>query len=174
MRPDPTALRVRPATAADLEPVAALHTRAHAAYDRARLPGLPFDAPAAHARHRGTWERALAQDTTRVLCAERHGTVLGAACYGPAAAPHTVTLHQLHIDPAHWRTGVGGALHTACRTAWRSAGHHRATLEVLWHNRRARAFYAAHGWHPDPLRAPAPDATHLGLVLSLVPRPGGR
>ncbi|MEV0372720.1 GNAT family N-acetyltransferase [Streptomyces sp. NPDC050636] len=165
-------LQVRAATPADLEAIAALHTRARAAYARNRVPDAPFDAPAEHARRRAAWERVLSRDTP-TLCAVRHGTVIGAASYRARrsgardAAPGTVELHQLHVDPGHWGTGVGRALHTACLHAWRAAGHSRAVLEVLWHNHRARTFYTGLGWRPDPDRRPAPDATHLTLVLPL-------
>ncbi|UQA96149.1 GNAT family N-acetyltransferase [Streptomyces halobius] len=175
-------LRVRAATPADLETIAAVHTRARAAYARARVPDAPFDAPAEHARRRAAWAHVLGRADTAGLCAERHGTVVGVASYlaCPATCGHrpagTVTLQQLHVDPGHWGTGVGRALHTACLHAWRAAGHSRAVLDVLWHNHRARAFYAGLGWRPAPDRRPAPDASHLTLVLPLAPDvpPAGR
>ncbi|MFE3653693.1 MULTISPECIES: GNAT family N-acetyltransferase [unclassified Streptomyces] len=177
--PHPTP-QVRPATPADLEPIAALHTAARAAYLRGRMPDAPFDAPAEHARWRDAWHRLLHHDEAPTLCAVRHSTVVGAASYLPhaptargdghrAAPADTVTLHQLHVDPAHWGTGVGRALHAACLHAWRAAGCSRAVLDVLWHNHRARTFYSRLGWCPDPDRRPAPDATHLALTLSLTP-----
>ncbi|MGW1378310.1 N-acetyltransferase family protein [Streptomyces sp. NPDC002446] len=179
--PDATALRVRAATRADLDAIAALHTAARAAHHHARFPGIPFDARAEHTRRRHAWSRALHRDDTPVLCAVRHGTVVGAVAYVPHAStarghPHrddgsrpTVELHQLHVDPAHWGTGVGRALHTACLHAWRTAGFARAVLDVRWHNHRARGFYSGLGWHADPDRRPAPDATHLTLRLDLAP-----
>jgi RimJ/RimL family protein N-acetyltransferase len=165
--PDAPAPRVRAATAADLAAIVTLHTRARAAYARARVPDAPFDTPAEHARGHTLWDRVLDREDTPVLCAERGGTVIGAAAYRRRADPDTVTLHQLHVDPAHWGTGVGRALHTACLHAWRTAGCSRAVLDVLWHNRRARAFYTRLGWQPDPAHRPAPDATHLALALTL-------
>ncbi|UKY49455.1 GNAT family N-acetyltransferase [Streptomyces inhibens] len=166
------ALQVRAATHADLAAIAALHARARAAYHRARFPDAPFDAVAEHARWHDAWARVLDRDDTPALCAVRHHTVLGAASYRPRTDRHgpTVTLHQLHVDPAHWGTGVGRALHTACLDAWRAAGFSRAVLDVLWHNHRARAFYTGLGWRPDPDRRPAPDATHLTLALDLAPQ----
>ncbi|KUL43074.1 GCN5-related N-acetyltransferase [Streptomyces sp. NRRL F-4489] len=160
--------RVRPATPADAEPIAALHTAARAAYLRGRVPDAPFDTAAEHARWRDAWTRLLHGDDTPALCAVRDGGVIGAAAYH-RTAPATVQLHQLHVDPAHWGTGAGRALHAACLGAWRAAGFSHAVLDVLWHNHRARAFYARLGWHPDPARRPAPDATHLALTLPLDP-----
>ncbi|MEW9520116.1 GNAT family N-acetyltransferase [Streptomyces tubercidicus] len=185
--PDAAALQVRAVTAADLDAIAALHTRARAAYHRARFPGAPFDVPAEQARWHEAWSRDLARDDTPALCAARYGTVIGAASYRHRAdhrlADHrpvpAVTLHQLHVDPGHWGTGVGLALHHACLRAWHAAGVSRAALDVLWHNHRARAFYTRLGWRPDPDRRPAPDATHLTLTLDLTtvpapPAPDGR
>ncbi|MCK7621945.1 GNAT family N-acetyltransferase [Streptomyces sp. RS10V-4] len=159
---------VRPATPADLEPIAALHTAARAAYLRGRVPDAPFDTAAEHARCRDTWTGVLHRADTLALCAVRGGTVIGAAAYRHRVRA-AVQLHQLHVDPAHWGTGAGRALHAACLHAWRTAGCSRAVLDVLWHNHRARAFYARLGWHPDPERRPAPDATHLALTLPLDP-----
>ncbi|MEW1660700.1 GNAT family N-acetyltransferase [Streptomyces sp. NPDC093707] len=171
--PHPTP-QVRPATAADLEPIAALHTAARAAYLRGRVPNVPFDARAEHARRREAWARVLHGDGTPALCAIRCDRVVGAAAYLPHTSTvrepgATVTLHQLHVDPAHWGTGVGRALHAACLRAWHTAGFTRAGLDVLWHNHRARTFYTRLGWCPDPDRRPAPDATHLALTLTLAP-----
>ncbi|MER6308483.1 N-acetyltransferase family protein [Streptomyces sp. NPDC001739] len=177
--PDTAVLRVRGATRGDLPAIAALHAGARAAYHRARHPGAPFDIPAEQARWHDAWARVLDRADAPALCAERHGTVVGAASYLPHAstargeshrsgtARPTVALDQLHVAPAHWGTGVGGALHTACLRAWRTAGFSRAVLDVLWHNHRARAFYDRLGWRPDPDRRPAPDATHLTLALDL-------
>lgn len=81
----------------------------------------------------------------------------------------TVKLHQFHVDPTHWGTGIGRALHGGCLRAWHTDGFARAVLDVLWHNHRARAFYTGLGWQPDPDRRPAPDATHLTLTLELAP-----
>ncbi|MGY5137831.1 N-acetyltransferase family protein [Streptomyces nigrescens] len=178
--PDEAALRVRAATAADLAAIAALHTGARAAYHRARFPDAPFDLPAEQARWHDAWSHDLARDDTSALCAARHGTVVGAASYRHRAGhPPAVTLHQLHVDPGHWGTGVGLALHHACLRAWHAAGISRAALDVLWHNHRARAFYTRLGWRPDSDRRPAPDATHLTLTLDLAtaqtpPAPAGR
>ncbi|WP_234024993.1 GNAT family N-acetyltransferase [Streptomyces sp. MspMP-M5] len=172
-RPVSPAPEVRPATPADVERIAALHTAARAAYLRARVPDAPFDAPAEYARRWDAWDRMLHRDRAPTLCAVRHGTVLGAASWGePQHSPHTgpastVELRQLHVDPAHWGAGVGRALHAACLHAWRAAGFSRAVLDVRWHNRRARAFYHRLGWRPDADRRPAPDATHLALTLPL-------
>ncbi|MBZ4019250.1 GNAT family N-acetyltransferase [Streptomyces purpurogeneiscleroticus] len=164
-------LTVRAAAPRDLDALAALHSGARARYFRGRLPDALLDTPAERARSRETWQQALACPETTVLCAERSGAPVGVAAYRPGkdVPPGGVELSQLHVDPAHWRTGVGSALHDACVSAWHTAGHATARLQVYWHNRRARDFYARHGWRPDEGRRPAPDDTHIGLALTLAP-----
>ncbi|MFI9025814.1 GNAT family N-acetyltransferase [Streptomyces sp. NPDC053560] len=164
-------LTVRAAVPGDLDSILALHGRARASYYRGRLPDALLDDPAEQARWREAWAAAVERPDGTVLCAERAGTAVGVASFRreEGALPDGVVLHQLHVDPAHWRSGVGTALHDACVTAWRTAGHATARLQVYWHNRRARDFYARHGWLPDDTRRPAPDATHLGLLLTLTP-----
>ncbi|KPC60067.1 GNAT family N-acetyltransferase [Streptomyces chattanoogensis] len=164
--PAPAGLRVRAAAPGDLPAIARLHAAARAAYQHARFPGAPFDTAAERDRWHAAWGRVLDRDDTPALCAVRRDTVVGAASYR-RSGPAVVTLHQLHVDPGHWGTGVGRALHAACLHAWRAAGCSRAVLEVLWHNHRARAFYTGLGWRPDPDRRPAPDASHLSLTLPL-------
>ncbi|WP_308461250.1 GNAT family N-acetyltransferase [Streptomyces sp. Ru73] len=162
---------VRAAVPGDLEAIVALHTRARASYYRGRLPEALLDDPAERARWREAWAGAIERPDDTVLCAERAGTTVGIASFRgeEPARPDVVMLHQLHVDPAHWRSGVGSALHGACVSAWRAAGHSAARLQVYWHNRRARDFYARHGWRPDESRRPAPDDTHLSLLLTLSP-----
>ncbi|MFD7667249.1 GNAT family N-acetyltransferase [Streptomyces sp. NPDC059788] len=167
----PAATDIRNATAADLEAITDLHVRARARYYRGRVPEAQLDDPAGRARWRDGWAHTLARTDATVLCAERDGAVVGVASYrreGGAPAG-TVELLQLHVDPDRWRAGIGTALHRACEAGWRSAGAATAHLEVYWHNRPARAFYTRHGWQPDTARRPAPDATHLDLVLPLTP-----
>ncbi|MFI8998378.1 GNAT family N-acetyltransferase [Streptomyces sp. NPDC053542] len=164
-------ITVRAAVPGDLDAIVALHARARATYYRGRLPDALLADPAGTARRRTGWAGAVERPDTTVLCAERAGTTVGVASFRreDGAPADAVVLHQLHVDPAHWRTGVGTALHDACVAAWHAAGHPRARLQVYWHNRRARDFYARHGWRPDEGRRPAPDDTHLSLTLTLAP-----
>ncbi|MFI2240987.1 GNAT family N-acetyltransferase [Streptomyces chrestomyceticus] len=166
-----SATLVRDATAADLDVIADLHQRARATYYRGRVPDAVLDDPAERERWRDGWARSLARTDGTVLCAERDGAVVGVASYRreDGAPEDTVKLFQLHVDPDRWRDGIGSALHRACVAGWRAAGVTTARLDVYWHNRRARAFYDRHGWQPDDSRRPAPDATHLDLVLPLSP-----
>ncbi|MFK0256909.1 GNAT family N-acetyltransferase [Streptomyces sp. NPDC090445] len=156
---------IRAAHAADVDAIAALHTRARATYYRGRLPEEAYAGAAELAASREGWSRAVARSEAegRVLCAEEDGRLAGVAAFRTGAGETTLT--QLHVDPALWRRGIGAALHTACLDAWRAAGVDRVRLEVYEHNLRAQAFYARHGWRQDP--AVPRSGTHLTLVLEV-------
>ncbi|MCJ1680299.1 GNAT family N-acetyltransferase [Streptomyces sp. APSN-46.1] len=161
---------IRTALAADLDAIAALHTRARATYYRGRVPEEAYAGDAELARTREGWSRAVARaaDDGGVLCAEQDGALTGVAAFRTAAGETTLT--QLHVDPDHWRRGTGAALHAACLDAWRRAGVRRVRLEVYAHNLRAQAFYAAQGWRAD--LAGTRSGSHLTLWLSVAPESG--
>ncbi|MCB8904847.1 MULTISPECIES: GNAT family N-acetyltransferase [unclassified Streptomyces] len=154
---------IRLATPADLDAVVALHTEARATYYRGHIPDADFLGPGEIARSRAGW--AAAVERGAVLCAVRDGELAGIAAYGERDGRTHLT--QLHVLPARWRAGVGTELHAACVDDWRAAGVTEARLEVFEKNERAQAFYAAHGWTPDP-EAPR-DGDHLVLRLTLGP-----
>lgn len=156
---------IRTALPADVAAIAALHTRARATYYKGRVPEQVYAGEAELARSREGWARAVGRSESqgRVFCAERDGELAGVAAF--LTADGETTLTQLHVDPDQWRRGTGAALHAACLAAWRRAGIERVRLEVYAHNLRAQAFYAAHGWHPDP--AEAPSGTHRTLWLEV-------
>ncbi|WP_405852948.1 GNAT family N-acetyltransferase [Streptomyces sp. NBC_00090] len=160
-------IRIRYATADDLDAVTVLHAEARATYYRGHLPESDYAGPEELARSRTGWAGAI--DRGAVLCAELggevEGEVAGIAAYGERDG--LMYFSQLHVAPAHWRRGVGGALHAACAEAWRAAGVTTARLEVFEKNERAQAFYAAHGWTPDP-ESPR-SGNHLVLRLTLGP-----
>lgn len=144
---------IRTAQPADLDAIAALHARARATYYRGRIPEEAYGGAAELARTREGWSRAVARAAADggVLCAESGGELTGVAAFRTADGETTLT--QLHVDPVHWRRGTGAALHGACLDAWRRTGVRRVRLEVYEHNLRAQAFYATHGWLPDPVGA---------------------
>ncbi|MFJ3973627.1 GNAT family N-acetyltransferase [Streptomyces sp. NPDC090021] len=156
---------IRNARPADLDAIAALHTRARATYYEGHIPEEAYAGEAELARTREGWALAVARDATEggVLCAEVGGELAGVAAYRTQDGRTTLT--QLHVDPVHWRRGTGGALHAACVAAWRRSGVRRVRLEVYEHNLRAQAFYAAHGWLPDP--ADTPSGSHRTLWLDV-------
>ena len=56
-------------------------------------------------------------------------------------------VQQLYVDRSARGTGVAAALLRTAEDEIRAGGHKCAWLAVVAGNRRARAFYARHGWH---------------------------
>lgn len=146
---------IRTVLPAEAEAVAALHTRARATY---YPDGLPDDGT----DWLTTWRSAIERPDGHVLCAVEQGRIIGLASFRtPEGAPaETVKLFQFHVDPDHWRAGIGTALHAACVEQWRADGRRTAVLDVHADNRRAQSFYARHGWTTDPAE---PGDHHLHL-----------
>ncbi|QKW05808.1 GNAT family N-acetyltransferase [Streptomyces sp. NA04227] len=167
---------IRNALPTDAEAVAALHHRARSTYYPDGLPDDGIDWP-------GRWREVIARPDTVVLCAVPEAgqapaqdgpEVAGIASFRTAegAGEETVKLYQFHVEPARWRAGIGTALHAACVAGWQRQGRRFAVLDVHVDNARARAFYAHHGWTPDPAFPPAEGDHHLALRLE-VPLLGG-
>jgi GNAT superfamily N-acetyltransferase len=83
------------------------------------------------------------------------------------APADTVKLFQFHVDPVHWRRGIGAGLHAACVEEWQADGKRAAVLDVHAGNERARAFYTRQGWVPDPEHPLAEGDHHLRLRFSV-------
>ncbi|MEU1043175.1 GNAT family N-acetyltransferase [Streptomyces sp. NPDC005551] len=149
---------IRTALPAEAPAVAALHARARATY---YPDGLPDDGTDWLAN----WRSAIDRPEGHVLCLVERGRIAALASFRtPEGAPRdTVKLFQFHVDPDHWRTGLGTALHAACVEEWQADGKRAASLDVHVENLRARAFYARRGWVPDPEHPPAEDDHHLVL-----------
>ncbi|WP_173877766.1 GNAT family N-acetyltransferase [Streptomyces sp. 3214.6] len=149
---------IRTAVPAEAETVAALHARARATY---YPDGIPQDGTDWLAN----WRTAIERPDGQVLCVVERGRIVGLASFRTpqGAGADTVKLFQFHVDPDHWRGGIGTALHTACAEQWRADGRRTAVLDVHVDNRRAQAFYARQGWFPDPQNPPAQGDHHLFL-----------
>ncbi|MEU9442638.1 GNAT family N-acetyltransferase [Streptomyces sp. NPDC048304] len=150
------ALTIRTALPAEADVIADLHVRARATY-------YPDGLPQADVDWREAWHGSLGRPDGHVLCAVQQGRIVGIASFRtPDGAPaDEVKLFQFHVDPDHWRSGIGTALHTACVEEWRAGGKRTAVLDVHRNNRRAQAFYARQGWAPDPENPPAEGDHHL-------------
>ncbi|WP_367324087.1 N-acetyltransferase family protein [Streptomyces sp. HUAS ZL42] len=153
---------IRTAVPAEVEAVVALHARARATYH-------PHGAPQEGTDWLADWRAAIERPDGHVLCVVVEGRIVGLASFRTpeGCAPDTVKLFQFHVDPGHWRSGVGTALHTACVEEWRADGRRTALLDVHVDNRRAQAFYARQGWVPDPRNPPAEGDHHLHLRFSV-------
>ncbi|MET7682928.1 GNAT family N-acetyltransferase [Streptomyces sp. NPDC005423] len=149
---------IRTALPAEAEAVTDLHARARATY---YPDGFPDD---------GTdwldaWSSALARPDGQVLCAVEQGRLVAIASFRvpEETGRDTVKLFQFHVDPGHWRSGIGTALHAACVEQWRADSRRTAVLDVHAGNDRARAFYARQGW----LAEPSDGGHHLRLRLDV-------
>ncbi|WP_309093561.1 GNAT family N-acetyltransferase [Streptomyces sp.] len=150
---------IRTVLPAEVEHVVALHARARATY----YPGgVPQDGTDWHA----AWRSALTRPDGRVLCVVEEGRIAGLASFRtPEGAPSdAVKLFQFHVDPDHWRRGVGSALHAACVEEWQADRRRTAVLDVHVDNRRAQDFYRRHGWVPEPAE---PGDHHLRMRFAL-------
>jgi ribosomal protein S18 acetylase RimI-like enzyme len=151
---------IRTVLPAEVADVVALHARARATYYPGGVPQDGTDWSA-------SWAGALARPDGRVLGVVEAGHIIGLASFRtPEGAPaDTVKLFQFHVDPEHWRAGVGTALHAACVEEWRADARRTAVLEVHIGNQRAQGFYRRQGWAPEP---PGPGDHHL-LMRFAVP-----
>ncbi|MGW1213301.1 N-acetyltransferase family protein [Streptomyces sp. NPDC002499] len=158
---------IRTVLPAEVATVTALHARARATYYPEGVPDDGTDWLAA-------WQGAIERPEGHVLCLVERGRIVGLASFRtPQGAPaDTVKLFQFHVDPDHWRSGVGTSLHTACVEQWRADGRRTAVLDVHVDNRRAQAFYARLGWTPDPENLPV-DGDHHRYLRFTVPGAGG-
>ncbi|MFJ5994631.1 GNAT family N-acetyltransferase [Streptomyces sp. NPDC092370] len=136
---------IRTVLPAEVADVVALHARARATY----YPGGP---PQDGTDWSASWRGALTRPDGRVLCVVEAGRIIGLAsfCVPEGAPVDRVKLFQFHVDPGHWRRGVGAALHAACVEEWRADGRREAVLDVHVDNLRAQAFYRRMGWAPEP------------------------
>lgn len=153
---------IRTALPAEAAAIAALHARARATYYPDGIPQDGTDWLAA-------WQSVIGRPDGHVLCVVDEGRIRGIASFRtPEGAPaETVKLFQFHVDPDHWRGGIGTALHAACVEEWQADGKRVAVLDVHVDNRRAQAFYARQGWVPDPENPSAEGDHHLYLRFSV-------
>ncbi|MGW3286631.1 N-acetyltransferase family protein [Streptomyces sp. NPDC001002] len=153
---------IRTVLPAEAATVTALHARARATYYPEGVPDDGTDWLAA-------WQGAIARPEGHVLCLVEQGRIVGLASFRtpPGAPADMVKLFQFHVDPEHWRSGVGTSLHAACVEQWRVDGRRTAVLDVHVDNRRAQAFYARLGWTPDAENPPVEGDHHRYLRFTV-------
>ncbi|MFF7312531.1 GNAT family N-acetyltransferase [Streptomyces sp. NPDC008137] len=156
---------IRTVLPAEVPDIVALHARARATY-------YPDGPPQDGTDWTASWRTAVARPDGRVLCVVEAGRIIGLASFRtPEDAPaDSVKLFQFHVDPGHWRRGVGAALHTACVEEWQADGRRAAVLDVHVDNRRAQGFYRRQGWVPEPV---GPGDHHLLMRFALPARAPG-
>lgn len=151
---DPSAVVVRPATAADesvLGRLGALMVRTHHKLDPARF----IAATPRTERGYGAWLASqIEEPDVVVIVAERAGEVVGYA-YAGVEGPDYMALrgpagviHDLLVDPAHRGSGVGTRLLHAALAALAARGAPMAVLSTASRNEAAQRLFRRAGFRP--------------------------
>jgi len=154
---EPAAVIIRAATKADLPALgrlAVLLVRLHHDFDQARFMAATDQTERGYGSYLGA---QLAEPETTVLVATVDGTVVGYAwgsmdgidymsLRGPAAV-----LHDLVIDEAMRRRGIGSLLLDAAMAALEAAGARQFVLSTAARNESAQRLFARHGFRPTML-----------------------
>lgn len=146
-------VNIRLATTDDARAIAEIHVRAWQAAYQGLIPEEHLLSMSVD-RREGKWLETLATGPGETRVAEDEGRILGWISTGPSrdedATPQTGELYAMYLHPDHWRQGIGQALWEAGKASLVAAGFQAATLWVLTGNERARRFYEANGFAPDP------------------------
>lgn len=151
------AVVIRSATQADLPALgrlAVLLVRLHHEYDRARFMAATDQTERGYGSYLGS---QLTEPGTTVLVATIDGTVVGyawgslegidyMALRGPAGV-----LHDLVIDEACRRRGIGSLLLDAAVAALEAAGARQFVLSTAARNEQAQRLFVRHGFRPTML-----------------------
>ena len=148
----PPAVRIRPATPADLKAIGrlgALLVRTHHDFDPDRFIAAM---PRTEDRYGSFLGTQLEEPSIIVLVAERDGEVIGytyagvegydyMALRGPAGV-----LYDIVVDPAHREQGVGRALLDATLETLKAKGAPRVVLSTAEGNKSAKRLFARAGF----------------------------
>ncbi len=151
------AVTIRAATKADLPALgrlAVLLVRLHHDLDRARFMAATDQTERGYGSYLGS---QLTEPGTTVLVASVEGTVVGYAWgslegidYMSLRGPAGV-LHDLVIDDAYRRRGIGSLLLEASITALEAVGARQFVLSTAARNEHAQRLFARHGFRPTML-----------------------
>jgi RimJ/RimL family protein N-acetyltransferase len=145
-------VRIREATVADIDAIAATHVEAW----RAAYPGLvpqPFLDAISVERRRGLWKDHFLDPKMRALVVDDELGIAGFASYGPAQRADERAgvgeIQGIYLLPRVIGMGVGRDLLARATRGLTEDGYERPVLWVLEANTRARRFYEAAGWRWD-------------------------
>ena len=145
-------MRIRGATVADIDAIAATHVEAW----RATYPGLipqPFLDAIRVDQRRDLWKEHLLDPKMGTLVVEDELGIAGFASYGPAELPVEGSspgeILGIYLLPRVIGMGVGRDLLARATRGLTEDGYERAVLWVLEANTRACRFYEAAGWRWD-------------------------
>lgn len=148
----PTSVLVRPATTADspvLGRLGALLVSLHHDFDPDRFISAGSNVERAYASF---LEGQLARSNIVVLVAEKAGTVVGYAYAGVEGNDYMAlrgpagVLHDLVVDPAHRREGIGRVLLNTVIAALTERGAPRLVLSTAERNTAAQHLFASAGF----------------------------
>ena len=168
-----SSLALRPATEADADLIAAIHSASWQATYRGLLPEGFLNGEVVHERASYWRARMSAPGADRriVLIAERAGEPIGFVCVERQPdSPWGVLLDNLHALPAHQGIGAGKLLMRAAQDWAREHGEAQLYLYVLEGNAPAIAFYERQGWQfsgAEPDQMGGVDITALRYVYRL-------
>jgi GNAT superfamily N-acetyltransferase len=160
------AVDLRPATDTDVEAIATIVVEC----DRTFIEFAPAGwQPPSYERELEQARTAMATPRRWIAVAEADGEVVGYAAFvaadatGMPAGDNTLAhLGRLFVRPAHWGTGVAGALLDAATAEAAARGFTRMRLFTPRCHARARRFYEREGWQAV---AEMPESP-LGLPLT--------
>ncbi len=154
------ALAIRPVTAADVEPIAALQ---EASIMRLGIAAYGLTKARAWARVGHEFKHVLLEDG-QFFVAEQAGLRLGVGGWSPdGLEPGLAWIRYLFVHPDHVRRGIGRRLVEAAEAAAASAG--RPRFEV-WSSLNAVRFYQALGYRRvRAARWPVQASVELDYVL---------
>ena len=157
------AIVLRAAIPSDALAVARIHVRSWQRGYRGLLPDTYLDGLVPEERAvRYTFGNFSAHHPATMVATE--GDVIrGFVTTGPSPDAGVGEMLALHVDPAHWRSGIGRVLLAAARERLVRHGFSSAVLWALDGNQRADRFYRADGWQPDG-RASAQEV--CGLMVN--------
>jgi GNAT superfamily N-acetyltransferase len=166
------AVSIRPAMPGDLDSLAAIH---EAAAREGYRHIFPADASFPLDEVRADLHRHLTCPDAHILLAEIGCAAAGFIAVGPMLAGEGEGLgggssgspgqtYLLHVHPAHWRGGLGSALHDRALAALAADGFTSAIMWVLERDERARHFYERRGWQADGGRRRERYAIEIDVV----------
>jgi GNAT superfamily N-acetyltransferase len=169
----PRALSLRPATAADADLIASIHSASWQAAYRGLLPDAFLDNEVMRERAIYWRARLIAPGAERrsVVIAECAGEPIGFMCVErQPESSWGVLLDNLHALPGHQGMGVGKLLMGAAADWARAQGETQLYLYVLEGNTAAIGFYERQGWQfagAEPDHMGGVDITALRYVYRL-------
>ncbi len=153
-KPVEHAVKIRPATSGDMEILGGFGTLLVALHHELDARRFIEAAKSTPARYGQFLESQLARPEVIVIVAEEDDALLGYAYavsegfdYMSLRGPAGV-IHDLFVDPARRREGVGKMLLEAAMAGLQSLGAERFVLSTAYRNDIARSLFAAMGFRP--------------------------